>query len=161
MVSALINEDSRRWKVDTLKSLFFPFEVETILNIPLSYSLPEDKIIWIRNKRGEFSVKSAYYVALTVINSSDCGESSHGDPRIPLWKRIWQLKIPPKIRIFCWKACVCLTNYVKFKKKGGEYEWTMPRVWAGGLVYLPCSLQVCWCQECLGVVEGVPNGVRG
>ena len=99
MVSALIDEDSRRWKVDTLKSLFLPFEVETILNIPLSYSLPEDKIIWIGNKRGEFSVKSAYYVALTVINSSDCGESSHGDPRIPLWKQIWQLKIPPKIRI--------------------------------------------------------------
>ena len=99
MVLALIDEDSRRWKVDTLKSLFLPFEVKTILNIPLSYSLPEDKIIWIGNKRGEFSVKSAYYVALTVINSSDCGESSHGDPRIPLWKWIWQLKIPPKIRI--------------------------------------------------------------
>ena len=89
MVSALIDEDSRRWKVDTLKSLFLPFEVEKILNVPLSYSLPEDKIIWIGNKRGEFSVKSAYYVALTVINSSNCGESSHGDPRIPLWKRSW------------------------------------------------------------------------
>ena len=84
MVSALIDENSRRWKVDTLKSLFLPFEVDTILNIPLSYSLPEDKIIWVGNKRGDFSVKSAYYVALTVINSSNCGESSYGDPRTPL-----------------------------------------------------------------------------
>ena len=63
MVLALIDEDSRRWKVDTLKFLFLPFEVETILNIPQSYSLPEDKIIWVGNKRVEFSVKSAYYVA--------------------------------------------------------------------------------------------------
>ena len=86
MVSALIDEDTRRWKVDTLKSLFLPFEVETILNILLSYSLPEDKIIWVGNKRREFSVKSAYYMALTVINSSNFGESSHGDPKIPLWK---------------------------------------------------------------------------
>ena len=89
MVSALIDEDTRRRKVDTLKSLSLPFEVETILNIPLNYSLPEDKIIWVGNKRGEFSVKSAYYVALTVINSSDFGESSYGDPIIPLWKWIW------------------------------------------------------------------------
>ena len=68
MVSALIDEDTRRWKVDTLKSLFFPFEVETIFSIPLSFSLSEDKIIWVGNIRGEFSVKSAYHVALTVIN---------------------------------------------------------------------------------------------
>ena len=51
-------------------------------------------------------MKIAYYIALTVINSSGSGECSHGDPRTPIWKRIWQLKIPPKIRIFTWKVCV-------------------------------------------------------
>ena len=100
MVSALIDEDSKRWKVDALKALFLPFVVETILNIPLSYNLPKDKLIWVGNNRGEFSVKSAYYIALNVINLAGSRECSHGDPRIPLWKRIWQLKIPPKIRIF-------------------------------------------------------------
>ena len=89
MVSALIDEDSKRWKVDALKALFLPFEVETILNIPLSYNLPEDKPIWVGNKRGEFSMKSAYYIALNVINPAGNGECSHGDPRTPLWKRIW------------------------------------------------------------------------
>ena len=100
MVSALIDEGSKRWKVDALKALFLPFEVETILNIPLSYNLPKDKLIWVGNNKGEFSVKSAYYIALNVINLAGSGECSHGDPRIPLWKRIWQLKIPLKIRIF-------------------------------------------------------------
>ena len=57
MVSALIDEDTKRWKVDTLKSLFLPFEVETILNIPLSHNLPEDKIIWVGNKKGIFFCK--------------------------------------------------------------------------------------------------------
>ena len=100
MVSALIDEGSKKWKVDALKALFLPFAVETILNIPLSYNLPKDKLIWVGNNRGEFSVKSAYYIALNVINPAGSGECSHGDPRIPLWKQIWQLKIPPKIRIF-------------------------------------------------------------
>ena len=119
MVSSLIDEGTRRWKVYTLKSLFLPFQVETILNIPLSYSLLEDNIIWVGNKRGEFSVKSAYYVALTMIKSSDLWESSHGDPKIPLWKQIWQLKIPPKIRIFSWKACVnALPTLLNLRKRG-------------------------------------------
>nr|XP_023912496.1 uncharacterized protein LOC112024088 [Quercus suber] len=46
MVSTLIDYDSRRWKVDLVKSLFLPFEASLILNIPISYNLPEDKIIW-------------------------------------------------------------------------------------------------------------------
>ena len=79
----------KRWKVDTLKSLFLPFEVDTILNIPLSHNLLEDKIIWVGNNKGVFSVKSAYYVALAMINSNDCGECSYRDPRTSLWKRIW------------------------------------------------------------------------
>ena len=127
MVSDLIDEDSKRWKVDTLKSLFLPFEVETILNIPLSYSLLEDKIIWVGNKRGEFSVKSAYYVALTMINPSYRGECSHYDPRTPIWKRIWLLKIPPKIRIFIWKACVnALPTMSNLRKRGVSTDGLCP-----------------------------------
>ena len=119
MVSALIDEDSKRWKVDTLKALFLPFEVETILNISLSYNLPEDKLIWVGNKRGEFSVKSAYYIALNVINPAGIGECSHGDPKVPLWKWIWQLKIPPKIRISTWEACVnALPTMINLRKRG-------------------------------------------
>ena len=127
MVSALIDEETKRWKFDTLKSLFLPFEVETILNIPLSYSLPEDKIIWVGNKRGEFLVKSAYYVALTMINSLDGGESSHEDPRIPFWKWIWQLKIPPKIRIFFWKVCAnALPTLLNLRKRGVDTDGMCP-----------------------------------
>ena len=54
--------------------------VETILKIPLSYNLLEDKLIWIGNKKGEFSVKSAYHIAHSMIDSTAEGESSSGDP---------------------------------------------------------------------------------
>ena len=47
MVSLPIDKDTRCWKVDRVKWFFLPFEAETILNIPLSYSLPEDSIMWI------------------------------------------------------------------------------------------------------------------
>ena len=119
MVSTLIDCDSRRWKVDLVKSLSLPFEARTILNIPISYNLPEDKIIWVGNNRGVFTVKSAYYVALNIVKSFEEGECSYNDPREFLWKKLWHLHIPSKIKIFAWRACVdALPIMVNLQKRG-------------------------------------------
>ena len=63
MVSALIDQDTMSWRRDRLERIFLPFEVETILNVPISYHAQEDQLIWVGNKSGVFTVKSAYYVA--------------------------------------------------------------------------------------------------
>ena len=102
MVSSLIDDDTKRWKAGLIRATFLPFEAETILSIPLSYSLPDDSIVWIGNKRGFFSVKSAYYVVLPVVEKAVAGENSSRDFRTPLWKKMWQLKIPLKVKIFAW-----------------------------------------------------------
>ena len=52
-----------------------------------------------------FFVKSAYYVALPLMEKSEMGESSSGDYRTLLLKKMWQLKLPTKIRIFAWRGC--------------------------------------------------------
>ena len=117
-VSTLINRDTRRWKGDVVRSLFFTFEARTILNIPLSHSLPENQIIWVGNRKGEFSVKSAYYIVVGVIDTMEEGESSSGDSRSPLWRKLWHLNIPPKVRIFAWKMCMnALPTFVNLKRK--------------------------------------------
>ena len=96
-----------------------PFEARTILNIPLSHSLPEDQIIWVGNKKGEFSVKSVYYIATKGLDTKEEGESSSSDARSPLWKKLWHLNIPPKVRIFAWKMCMnALPTYVNLQKRG-------------------------------------------
>ena len=78
----------KRWKGDVVRSLFLPFEARTILNIPLSHNLPEDQIIRVGNKKGEFSVKSAYYIAVKVLDTMEEDESYSGDSRSPLWKKL-------------------------------------------------------------------------
>jgi len=45
MVSSLIDPTTRWWRVSTIRAAFLPFEAETILKIPLSHDLLEDKII--------------------------------------------------------------------------------------------------------------------
>ena len=118
-VSALIDRDTRMWKGDVVRSLFLPFEARTILNIPLCHSLPEDQIIWVGNRRGEFSVKSAYYIAYDLLNTLDEGECSTSDSRNPLWQKLWHLSIPPKVRIFAWRMCLnALPTFVNLQSKG-------------------------------------------
>ena len=67
MVSSLIDPMTKWWNVDLVRESFLSFEADTILKIPLSHTLPEDLIIWIGNRRGEFSVKSAYHIAHNLI----------------------------------------------------------------------------------------------
>ncbi|XP_075665622.1 uncharacterized protein LOC142635327 [Castanea sativa] len=71
MVSSLIDVDTKWWKFDLVRSTFLPFEADSILRIPISYSLLEDQLIWIGNKRGSFTVKSAYYIAMRMVEVND------------------------------------------------------------------------------------------
>lgn len=69
MVSSVIDEETWRWRADLIRTLFLPFEANTILCILLSYSLLDDNIVWIGNRWSEFSVKSAYYVAHPIVEN--------------------------------------------------------------------------------------------
>ena len=86
MVSSLINEDTKWWKVNTIKALFLLFEANSILKIPFSYNMPDNKLICVGKKRGSFTVKSAYFIVAKIVNSSEEGESSNKDSRSQLWK---------------------------------------------------------------------------
>lgn len=63
-------------------------------------------MIWIGNKNGSFTVKSAYYVATKVVEQYEIGESTSDHSYPPFWKKIWQLKVPPKVKIFAWRTCM-------------------------------------------------------
>ncbi|XP_023880426.1 uncharacterized protein LOC111992797 [Quercus suber] len=106
MVSSLIDPVTRWCKIEMAHALFFPFEANVILQIPLCHNLPEDKLIWMGNKRGDFSIKSAYFVATKILDTKEEGESSFGDPNARIWKKVWSLKLQAKIKIFSWRACV-------------------------------------------------------
>ena len=84
------------------------FGVETyqeILAIPLTRMEEEDKVIWKENKGQSFSVKSAYLVALRVVQQQS-GESSHTRRNEKVWKLILSMNVPPKVRNFVWRACL-------------------------------------------------------
>ncbi|KAL5767804.1 hypothetical protein ACOSQ2_014587 [Xanthoceras sorbifolium] len=101
-VSALISRPGQ-WNESLVRGHFSSDEAVVILNIPLCTFPQPDSLLWHFDKRGEFSVKSAYKVALS-IRIMDLTFSSASP--LPLWKKLWNLNLPSKVKAFCWKACL-------------------------------------------------------
>jgi hypothetical protein len=62
-VEDLIDPVDRCWKTDLRKSTFMTADTEHMMSIPLSFQNVDDKIVWHYDKKGRFSVKSAYQLA--------------------------------------------------------------------------------------------------
>ena len=84
-----------------MNSLFDEATHQDILAIPLARVEEEDKVIWKANKVQDFSIKSAYQVVLRLAHQQ-IGESSHNRSNEKVWKHIWTLNVPPKVRNFLW-----------------------------------------------------------
>jgi hypothetical protein len=78
--------------------------VEQICSIPINPWSREDKLIWAGTKNGRFSVRSAYHLEVKRRNRGNWSTSSVHSA-IPIWRRLWNLKLPRYILVFLWRAC--------------------------------------------------------
>lgn len=60
MVSMLINNTTNHWKVGIINEIFEPDSAQAILSLPIPLRPRADKLIWILDFKGVFSVKSVY-----------------------------------------------------------------------------------------------------
>ncbi|XP_060962040.1 uncharacterized protein LOC133032190 [Cannabis sativa] len=90
----------REWNFSKLSADFSSVDVGRILSLPLSNNASPDYWIW-HGTGGEYEVKSCYFFACS--SSADTYESV-SNPNTAWWKSFWQLKLPPKVKIFSWKA---------------------------------------------------------
>ena len=103
-VSSLINQSTREWNVQQIDLLVAPFMAQKIKAIPLCNSLWSDCIVWPRTRDGEYSVKTGYQLLVESENRGEASGSSSENLR-SFWKGIWKMRIPNKIKNFCWRAC--------------------------------------------------------
>jgi hypothetical protein len=104
-VDTLICGESMTWNIPLLHSMFLPRDVECIRSIPLSKRKPPDVLIWSGTKQGIFSVKSAYKMLLSQQTAAEASSSSSGTTAHKFWSSIWAASVPPKVRVFIWRAC--------------------------------------------------------
>ena len=115
---------------------FWEEDVIRILGIPIKHGM-DDLLAWYFDKKGLFSVKSAYHVlhdCYTREPKQQSGENSSGPSHESMrgfrWKDIWQLKCPPKVRHFFWRFTHnSLPLRKNISRRGMEIDTRCPVCW--------------------------------
>ena len=94
MVSSLIDQNAHKWKLEALEQLFDQESVEAISRIIIPIRQREDKLLWIHDHKGVFTVKSAYK-----LNHDNSSGSNAGFE----WQRIWKLKAHERTKMLIWR----------------------------------------------------------
>lgn len=102
-VNELIDPVSGEWDENLIREFFWPIDVDRILQIPLHQDDTEDYVAWHLTKTGIFSVRSTYYKQWEdSYDSTEPSSLSSGSAPHPIWKKLWSLKVPNKVKIFIW-----------------------------------------------------------
>lgn len=99
MVKEILSS-SNHWDEAAVKSHLISLNNEHILSMALPTHPVEDTLVWHYEKRGNFSVKSAYHLAVDLKSSMRASSSSCGT----LWNEVWNIELPAKIKVFIWRA---------------------------------------------------------
>ncbi|CAN0841413.1 Transposon TX1 uncharacterized 149 kDa protein [Linum grandiflorum] len=96
-VSALLQPSGDAWDEDRVRGLFHPRESDEILAMVVVGG-ERDMPVWHYSKYGEYTVRSAYRLLLERVGDM---ETLRCDGE---WRKLWALKLPPKIKHFAWRA---------------------------------------------------------
>jgi len=102
-VKDLIDFRNRDCDIHKLEEHFFPGDILKIRKKKPLVS-QEDFLVWRHNKSGDFSVKSAYWLACQIQNSKVRRDASNFPSINTLKDQAWKLQTDPKIKVFLWKA---------------------------------------------------------
>ena len=108
-LASLIVQEKVEWDVALIRCTFLPHEAEAILSILINPMNPSNSQIWAKSPNGIFTIKSAYIIASKYLvdikgrkESPGCFDNSK---TIAIWKVIWNLQCPNKVKHFMWRAC--------------------------------------------------------
>ena len=93
----------RTWDPGKLASCFLPWEAKKVGGIYVGEAKAEAILIWPLSPYGSYSVQRAYRMLMEVENSALPSSSSLMSLNI-IWKKIWKLKVPNKVRHFLWRV---------------------------------------------------------
>ncbi|KAM1294906.1 hypothetical protein ACFX1Q_015702 [Malus domestica] len=104
-VGTLISDSSGTWDLDFLQPFISPEDFSAILDTCIGDPLLEDRLVWPGTRNGIYTVKSGYHWKKACsMPFTGRGTSSSYLIHSKVWKAIWKLATPPKIRNFMWRA---------------------------------------------------------
>ncbi|KAJ8447096.1 hypothetical protein Cgig2_022825 [Carnegiea gigantea] len=94
-VCNLIEGEAGSWRVEHVRELFLPYDADIILAIPLCNSWPDDKLI-------RHYTANAYHLIMEG-KRADEGRLTYDDSKY--WKAMWDLEVPPQVKVYAWRVC--------------------------------------------------------
>ena len=95
--------EAHEWKADLIEQEFLPHEAQIIKGISLSIQEIPYKQVWLPLTRGEYSTRTAYQLLVRTKRSKRSNCFSRGSTS-QLWKSIWSLQVPYKVKHLIWRA---------------------------------------------------------
>ena len=92
------------WDEAKVDAMFTPEDVSDIRQIPVGGNGVEDILAWNYTKDGEFTVRSAYHLAMNVrrATSGRPGSSSSVETHRN-WLAMWSTHVPNKVKVHSWR----------------------------------------------------------
>ncbi|KAK2416612.1 hypothetical protein QL285_038996 [Trifolium repens] len=111
-VNELILPNMKVWDKNKIESIF-PFHIaQWILEIPLFDSLVDDKLVWVDNTNGYYSVKIGYKIMMNVTGRTN------GEHQQDNWPSLWKILAPPKAKHLLWRISrECLPTRMRLQEK--------------------------------------------
>ncbi|KAF5179542.1 Beta-carotene 3-hydroxylase protein, partial [Thalictrum thalictroides] len=97
-VSDLFKEELKEWDMDKVLEVVQNPIASVIAEVEVIGRENEDRFLWWADRKGKFSVKSAYRLSLPIIEES---RHAHGIRKVA--SKLWKLGLPAKLQLFLWK----------------------------------------------------------
>lgn len=147
-VNDLIDPATNSWDEGLVKQILLPEDAEIILKIPIQENM-QDFIAWHFDKKGIFSVKSAYRVAAdSTARESPAGLTSSSSADVDVggfnWHKLWTLPLPSKVLHFLWRLSThSLPLRTKLHNRGMKVDTRCPLCFRldedGGHCFIKCK----------------------
>ncbi|CAA7014604.1 unnamed protein product [Microthlaspi erraticum] len=112
LVYHLIDQETKEWKLDTIRQIFSEDDVRRIQGIRPSRVPKADQLVWAHTKSGLYTVKSGYELATTLLNEESLPDQ---EPSTKALKRkAWKTKTTKKLKHFLWQ---CVSGCVAVKDR--------------------------------------------
>lgn len=95
---------TRVWDEALVQRSFISIEASEVLKIKTSMRLDEDVLAWAPEKHGFYTVRSAYKLLKQDGSCYGCLGRDIYIRGASVWKLLWKLDVPPKIRVFWWRV---------------------------------------------------------
>ena len=96
------------WNRTLIEEVFLPSDARAIYAIPLCMRHIDDFWDWVHEKKGTFTVRSAYRMLVDTNMRREAwlegkGHSSDTARETKSWERLWKVDVPSKLKIFLWR----------------------------------------------------------